>query len=203
MGGGGRTRSTACGTARQRMGTITLRPLALQYTAHDAPAASPMTWPHLPRDFPSAHPCRKALSYTVQSTQRTAKAHRRRWQRRQRSWAERRRDRRQRRWLERRRERVARPCTVRKLLHLHRDWAHPCHICTGTGPPVLSAGTRNRTLLLACRLHGREGSHAAHPRWRQPHHCIAARTAHTRRSKQADGRGKRCSRRTFAARVDD
>ena len=51
VGGGGRTRSTACGTARQRMGTITLRPLALQYTAHDAPATSPKTWPHLPRTF--------------------------------------------------------------------------------------------------------------------------------------------------------
>jgi hypothetical protein len=26
--------------------------------------------------------------------------------------------------------------------HLHRDWAHPCHICTGTGRTPPHIGTR-------------------------------------------------------------
>ena len=148
--------------------------------------------PHLPLPFCMS----TSLLYGIEaarSSQRTAKAHRRRWQRRQRSWAERRRDRRHRRWLERRRERVARPCTVRKLPHLHRDWAHPSHICTGTRPPVLSAGVRNRILFLVCRLHGREGSHAAHP-----HTAAAAATAplhrstaHTRLLQQLSGRTRK------------
>jgi hypothetical protein len=188
VGGGGRTRSTACGTARQRMGTITLRPSALLCSTRLTTRRR-----HLPRLGHiclrlslGAHPCRKALSYTVQSTPRTAKAHRRRWQRRQRSWAERRRDRRQRRWLERRRERVARPCTVRKLLHLHRDWAHPCHICTGTGltPPTSAPGPGHRLSVQVPEIEhssspagctAARARTAAHPRRRQPHHCIAAR----------------------------
>ena len=28
------------------------------------------------------------------------------------------------------------------LPHLHRDWAHPCHICAGTGPTPATSATR-------------------------------------------------------------